>query len=325
MLIRGFKTEIDPNNQQITLLRKNAGAARMAWNWGLDQKKQALQNKEHLPSAIDLHRRFFRTAKYFINNNMNDPELSPRQKLLDEVVLMMGGGMVDVELDPTHLNLAFERALKTYRQRSGNALEESFVFLDIQPEVTRYRLPDEIQEVRTIYRRTIGGTAGGASIDPFSLAFTNNIYMIQNPGALGTTGSGILATFDFAMQYQKLVGTMFGMFVVFTYDSSTHILVLERKFTAVETVQLHVYNTRPENVILGDPYANPWLTDYTLANCKMWLGEARSKFGSFVGPSGSFNLNGEAMKAEAKEMKEKLEQELKDYLDQHIGGAFFIG
>ena len=57
MLIRGFKTEIHPNNQQITLLRKNAGAARMAWNWGLDQKKQALQNKEHLPSAIDLHRR----------------------------------------------------------------------------------------------------------------------------------------------------------------------------------------------------------------------------------------------------------------------------
>ena len=55
--VRGFKTELHPNNQQITALRKNAGAARMAWNWGLDQKKQALQNKERLPTARDLHRR----------------------------------------------------------------------------------------------------------------------------------------------------------------------------------------------------------------------------------------------------------------------------
>jgi hypothetical protein len=256
-----------------------------------------------------------------------DPNLSLRQKLIREVNLMMGGGMVDVELDPEHFNLAFERALKTYRQRSGNALEESFVFLDVQPDVAQYKLPDEIQEVRFVYRRSIGGTAGGASVDPFSLAFTNSIYMVQNPGSLGSggSGSGILATYDFAMQYQKLVGTMFGMFVMFTYDSSTHVLTLERKFTATETMALHVYNTRPEDVILGDPYANPWLTDYTLANCKMYLGEARSKFGSYAGPTGAFNLNGETLKTEAKEMKDKLEQELRDFLDQHSGMPFFIG
>lgn len=255
---------------------------------------------------------------------MADTELSPRQDLLNDVVLLMGGGIVDIELDPVHFDLAFRVALDTYRQRSGNALEESFAFLDVQPEVSTYRLPPEVQEVRTIYRRSIGGTAGGAAVDPFSLAFTNNIYMVQNPGSLGSTGSGILATYDFAMQYQKLIGTMFGMFVQFTYDSSTHILNLQRKFTSTETIGLHIYNTRPETAILGDPYARPWLRDYTLAKCKMMLGEARSKFSTLAGPQGGFNLNGEAMKTEAKEMIEKLELELREFVDQHVGMPFII-
>jgi transposase len=37
---RGFKSELRLNNQQLTLLKKHAGAARLAWNWGLDQNKQ---------------------------------------------------------------------------------------------------------------------------------------------------------------------------------------------------------------------------------------------------------------------------------------------
>lgn len=252
-------------------------------------------------------------------------QLQPRQKLIDEISRLLAGSMIDLELDPEDFDVAFTVALDVYRQRSGNALEEAFLFLDVQPDVGQYRLPDDVQEVRTIYRRTIGGTAGGAAIDPFSLAFTNNIYMIQNPGALGTTGSGILATYDLAMQYQMLVGRMFGMFVQFTYDSATHVLTLHRKFTAVETVVLHIYNTRPENIILQDPYARPWLRSYTLAMCKQMLGEARSLFSTVAGPQGGITLNGEAMKAEAKEMMEKLETDLREFIDQHIGMPIVVG
>lgn len=255
----------------------------------------------------------------------SDPQLPPRQKLINEVVRMMGGNMIDLQMEPEDFNTAFEIALDTYRQRSGNAMEESFLFLDVQPDNARYKLPDEVQEVRSIYRRTIGGTAGGASVDPFSLAFTNNIYMIQNPGALGSTGAGILATYDLAMQYQMLVGRMFGMFVQYTYDSATHILTLQRKMSSTETFGLHIYNTRPETVILADPYARPWLRSYTLAWCKQMAGEARSLFGSFGGPQGGISMNGDAMKAEAKEMMEKLETEIKEFLDQHIGMPFIIG
>ena len=54
---RGYQTELDPTNVQRTLLLKNAGAARYAYNWGLQQKKQALDAKTKLPNNIELHRR----------------------------------------------------------------------------------------------------------------------------------------------------------------------------------------------------------------------------------------------------------------------------
>ena len=53
---RGFKTEIKPNDRQKTLLLKNAGAARWAYNWGLNQKKIALEAKTKIPNNIELHR-----------------------------------------------------------------------------------------------------------------------------------------------------------------------------------------------------------------------------------------------------------------------------
>jgi hypothetical protein len=256
---------------------------------------------------------------------INDIEQTPRQKLLREVELLLGGNLVTLGLDPEHYNVAFDVALSRYRQRSGNALEESFLFYDFQPDVYQYRLPDEVQEVRTIYRRTIGGTAGGAAVDPFSLAFTNNLYMVQNPGNLGTSGAGFLATYDFAMQYQMLIGRMFGMFIQFTFDSATKLLTLHRRISATEQACLHIYNTRPESVLLSDPYARPWLRDYTIAWCKQILGEARSKFSTIAGPQGGFTLNGEAMKQEAKAEMERLDTELEKLVDQHIGWPFTIG
>ena len=53
---RGYKVELDPNNKQLTMLKKHAGVARFTYNWGLDICKQSIQNKEKIPSAMDLHK-----------------------------------------------------------------------------------------------------------------------------------------------------------------------------------------------------------------------------------------------------------------------------
>lgn len=256
---------------------------------------------------------------------MTDPLVTLRQKLLWQVSLLMGGQMVDLELDEQHYNVALDISIDRYRQRSGNSMEESYLFIDVQPDVSSYKLPNEVQEVRNVYRRSIAGTAGGASIDPFSLAFTNNIYLMQNPAGMGGSGAGVLATYDFAMQYQSLVGRMFGRDVMYVWDASTKVINLERRFGAIEQVALHVYNMRPEDVLLGDPYALPWLREYTIAMCKQMMGEARSKFSTIAGPQGGFSLNGEAMKTEARAEMDRLEKELIDFMDQHIGWPFIVG
>lgn len=57
LITRGYKTELKPNNKQRTLLAKNAGAARYAYNWALGVKQEAMRAKEKIPNAIELHRR----------------------------------------------------------------------------------------------------------------------------------------------------------------------------------------------------------------------------------------------------------------------------
>lgn len=51
-----YKSELDPNNKQITAMRQHVGAARWAYNWGLERIKEAAANGERWPSAVDLHR-----------------------------------------------------------------------------------------------------------------------------------------------------------------------------------------------------------------------------------------------------------------------------
>jgi putative transposase len=55
-IIRGFKTELDPNDRQRTALLQHAGTARFAYNWGLQRKIEARKNGEKTPGAMELHR-----------------------------------------------------------------------------------------------------------------------------------------------------------------------------------------------------------------------------------------------------------------------------
>ena len=55
-VVSGYKTELDLNNEQRTLLLKHAGSARFAYNWGLARKMAAYKDGKKTPTAIDLHR-----------------------------------------------------------------------------------------------------------------------------------------------------------------------------------------------------------------------------------------------------------------------------
>jgi len=247
-----------------------------------------------------------------------------RNKVFEYVRAMLGDGMVDLDLDPIHYETALNRALARYRQRSSNAVEESYSFLELIQDQNEYRLPDEIIEVRQVFRRAIGSRsgmgAGGTLFEPFNLAYTNTYLM---------SGSmmGGLATYEMFAGYQKLVGRMFGSFIEFKWKPTSHILnILQRPFAQGEQILIQSYNYRPDFVLLNDIYAAQWLKDYTLATCKMMLGEARSMFASIAGPNGGgIQLNGNDLKSAAKEELEKLDKELETLVAGGQGYTFVIG
>lgn len=245
-----------------------------------------------------------------------------RQDVFNYCKTMLGEGMIDIELDPIHYETALDRALAVFRQRSDNAVEESYAFLQLRVDQNEYILPKEIQQVRQVFRRSIGSRSGGGNggtvFEPFNLAYTNT-YL------LSSTNMGGLLTYELFAQYQELVGKMFGSFINYTWNPQNKRLVIQQRPRADEEILLWVYNVKPDSAIITDTYSGQWIKDYTLANCKVILGQAREKFASIAGPQGGTALNGSAMKAEGQTDIDRLTLELFTLVSGGIGYSFIVG
>jgi hypothetical protein len=245
-----------------------------------------------------------------------------KQSVFQYCKTMLGDGMIDIELDPEHYETALQRSLAVFRQRSDNAVEESYAFLTLKENTNEYILPKEIQQVRQIFRRSIGsrsgGGTGGTVFEPFNMAYTNT-YL------LSSTNMGGLLTYELFAQYQELVGKMFGSFINFTWLPQSRKLVIQQRPRGDEEVMLWVYNTRPDFAIIEDVYAGQWIKDYSLANCKIMLGQAREKFASIAGPQGGTALNGSAMKSEGQADIDRLTLELTTQVSGGHGYTWITG
>jgi hypothetical protein len=249
--------------------------------------------------------------------------VTQKQEIFDYVHAFLGGGMVDVELDPIHYETALTKALTQYRMRSDHSVEEAYVTLNLIEDQNDYTLPHEIMEVNKVYRRSVGSRSAGegSTHDPFNLAYTN-AYLLAG------SGMGGLATYELFTQRQELIGRMFGAFIEFTWNNTTKkltILQRPRGGEDGEDVLLEVYMYRPDSQLLNDYMAKQWIKDYTLAACKYMLGEAREKFATIAGPQGGTSLNGASLKAEAQTEMEKLIAEVSLAVPGGTGYGFTIG
>jgi hypothetical protein len=244
---------------------------------------------------------------------------SIRASITDYIRMRLADGIVDVELDKEHYEMGITQALIRYRQRAQNSTEESYATLTLLPETQEYILPKEIQQVRQVFRRGIGSVTGtsASQFEPFASGYLNTYMLVA-----GRVGG--LTNYEMFASYQKLAMTMFGGFMNFTFNPVTKKLILVRKMpfqganpdlNQQESVLLWCFNTKPDQMIFNDTQAFPWVQEYAYNFCKMILGEAREKFSQIAGPQGGATLNGATLKAEGKEGMEKLDEELKMYVD----------
>jgi putative transposase len=87
-MLLSFKTELKPNNKQITRFKQHCGVARHAFNYGnaiiLEVLKQRETDKSvKIPSAIDLHKKLVAEVKpenpWYYESSKN----TPQQALID--------------------------------------------------------------------------------------------------------------------------------------------------------------------------------------------------------------------------------------------------
>lgn len=261
------------------------------------------------------------------------PELetvnNKRKEITDYIRLRLADGIVDVELDKEHYDLAIKSALGKYRQRAANSQEESYAFLKLKPETQEYILPNEVMEVRAAHRRGIGSVTGttASQFEPFSSGYLNTYMLVA-----GRVGG--LLSYELFVDYQKMSMRMFGGYLNFYFNKATKKLTLIRKIPyaganqdeeQMEDCLLHIYNYKPDSMLLNDYQAFTWIQEYSYSFAKRILGEAREKFASIAGPQGGTQLNGASLKAEAQTEMDALEQQLKDYVDGSMPLTWVIG
>lgn len=232
-----------------------------------------------------------------------------KTNVANSIITRLGGNIIDVELDIPSLFKCIDIAINTLRQHSDASVDESIVLLNLIQNQKEYVLPKEIIGIERIYRQGYGrGNLSGSNLNPFAFQSFCSFYSI---GLLGSNNYGSLMTIEANNQFLKTLGKMSGMYMNYNFNENTHILTLaENPRANQELVALHAYVDRPDYMLLQDRYSGIWIENYATAEAKEILGEIRGRFSSLPGPQGQVSQNNTALKAEAKDMKEKLMKEL---------------
>lgn len=259
---------------------------------------------------------------YNMDSDFDAPQHDYREELKKTILIMLGDGSVDIELDDNHLEVAIDNAIRNYRAWGSNSMEEAFLYMKLYTGESVYTLPKEVQVLRKIYRRGNGVVSGNTStVDPFSLAYSNTYLLSATRGFTG----GSLLTYHLYHSFNNDAGMMFGRDIMFTFNAFTKKMVIERDVRGEEDVLLHVYQKKPEVMLFETEMIYPWIRDWALSEAMIMLGRARGKFSSIPGPQSTVSMDGDRLRDEGLNLQEQLKQRLKNREDGGEPLGFIIG
>ncbi len=80
---KAYRYELKPNKRQLIFLKKHAGCARFAWNWGLAERKRIWEEEERSTNAIELHRKLNQLKKTDLPWMYEVSKCAPQEALRD--------------------------------------------------------------------------------------------------------------------------------------------------------------------------------------------------------------------------------------------------
>jgi len=258
----------------------------------------------------------------------------------------LGYPLVKVELTDDQIKDNIYRALDMFiKYASDNGSEEAFYSLMLSAGQTDYELPEGILDV-------IDFNDEGYGDHGINTLFTmqNQLY---NAGLLnfGDLGTGLtMVSYHLALDFIEVIQRYTTTGFQWNYDDVERILTVSPEPES-GTITIHEPNTGSSKIVnspgwillkvkqligTGRPgfssnkaysalYNKTWVKEYTLALCKIVLGEIRRKFESYssIGNTG-IALNGDALLSEGKEEKEQLEEKLMTF-ENYSGYGILTG
>jgi len=267
-----------------------------------------------LPAEIQMVRQVFRRGIGSVTGTTASQFEPFASGYLNTYMLVAGrvGGLVNYELFSQYQELAM-------RMFGGYM---NFTFNPVTRKLTIVRkMPNTGHTYKRMKTLSASGTAVGSTItfelyDPWDIATVGSTIAIINCPKNGYNNTYEVLTASnnntlFTVESKEILNTT----AVTGFDLNVTNIYAPANEDPSETVLLWIYNKKPDSMIFNDYRVLPWIQDYALAAAKDMLGQAREKFATIAGPQGGTQLNGAALKSEAKAEMDALEEELKRFID----------
>lgn len=226
----------------------------------------------------------------------------------------LGLGIQSVELTDLHMQDVIDDTNRWFAFRLG---QKQFLKIDIVKGKNEYVLPGHVIEVLSVRfpSNSLGTNALGT--DDFSYAygylfgswFTNSV----GNGAQGSNSyySSPYPYSDLVMrlQYLETIGRIWSADIEHVYDPANRTLLVTPGPIIAGVILIEYWSSiiDPRQF---DPQDEDFYLRWALAEAKDTLGRVRTKYDSYPTVGGDRLLNGDTLLQEAREEKEKLEQEV---------------
>lgn len=222
--------------------------------------------------------------------------------LISDIKMELGWPLVDIELSNSNMELVLS---KTMRDLQPYILFTHYKTLDLKPII---ELPEDVAYVLDIYR----GAPKGSPITAPNMLNDNEILfgatahnsMLWDTGALSGGGGndGMTSYYLMKLYYNSIRGNTAS--IDFTQNGN---LLYVDKAMGGDKVTIEYVPVITDPTQLTDSYWYKKLYDLFLANCKIVIGRARSKYRI---QAAKYELDGTGILQEGLEEKEKIITEL---------------